>query len=314
MKDHLTIAHMTGRKDPKSDWFLFSLAAQLQDDPEPSGITVVFVDLYSPHAVWDSVEVQKILGVHRVIIAQPKPCVYQGAHRLTKEDWFAACNARNTALCLAQDGHIAYADDLSVLMPGWLAAVREATKVPNTITCGAYKKVKDMVVDNGRLVSFTEHPHGNDHRWGNGQPMAPQPCAGNWMFGCSLVAPVQAFLDINGWPEALCDGLGMEDVIAGIMLAKKGYQFRYDRRMLTYESEELHAQLPVMKRSDYGISPNDKSHAVLAMAQNGTGWHPNYFGEGGIAGLRQRVLAGEPFPIMRIPEHEFYTGKPLSEL
>jgi hypothetical protein len=275
MKDHLTIAHMTGRKDPKSDWFLFSLAAQLQDDPEPSGITVVFVDLYSPHAVWDSVEVQKILGVHRVIIAQPKPCVYQGAHRLTKEDWFAACNARNTALCLAQDGHIAYADDLSVLMPGWLAAVREATKVPNTIT---------------------------------------QPCAGNWMFGCSLVAPVQAFLDINGWPEALCDGLGMEDVIAGIMLAKKGYQFRYDRRMLTYESEELHAQLPVMKRSDYGISPNDKSHAVLAMAQNGTGWHPNYFGEGGIAGLRQRVLAGEPFPIMRIPEHEFYTGKPLSEL
>lgn len=134
------------------------------------------------------------------------------------------------------------------------------------------------------------------------------------MYGCSLVAPVEAFLSINGFPEALCDGMGFEDVIAGIMLAKKGYSFQYDCRMLTLEDDDLHSQLPIMKRSDYGVSPNDKSHAVLSIAQTGDGWHPNYFGEDGIRGLRKRVLSGDPFPICRIPEHEWYTGKPLNEL
>jgi hypothetical protein len=108
--------------------------------------------------------------------------------------------------------------------------------------------------------------------------------------------------------------MGFEDVIAGIMLEKKGWDFSYDRRMMTFEDRDLHFVGPVMKRSDYGASPNDKSHALLNMAQQGNGWHPGFFGEEGIRGLRKRVLAGEPFPIMGIPEHEWFTGTPLRDL
>lgn len=310
---HLTIAYFTSRMVPKIEWFFDSLHRETGGDY--SGIRVVVVDRLCDEdgrhtAVFNAALSGKSLPFH----VPPKPTVWQGPHRLTREDWFAASNARNTAICLAPDGWIAFVDDLSVLLPGWLARVREAMNHPKRITCGAYRKVKELVVEDGNLVSFTDHPGGHDNRMAHVSGLGPHPCAGNWMYGCSLVAPVEAFLEINGYPEALCDGMGFEDVIAGIMLEKKGYSFAYDPRMMTYESEELHHQLPVMKRSDYGVSPNDKSHAVLNAARNGPGWHPNYFGEEGIRGLRARVLAGEPFPVVQIPQHEWFTKTPLSEL
>lgn len=321
----LTIAYFTSRKKPMMEWFFDSLHRETGGNYE--GIRIVVVDTWELErgmGFRDSLDIDMIGTIEdETIIAgggefyhvSPKPTVWQGKHKLTKEDWFAASNARNTAVCLAPDGWIAFVDDLSVLLPGWLTHVRAAMAGDQkTITLGAYRKVKDLVVENGSIVSFTDHPSGHDNRYGYGSDDMPVSCGGNWLYGCSLVAPVQAFLDINGWPEAWTDGLSFEDCIAGIMLAKKGYSFQYCRSMMTYESEELHAQLPIMKRSDYGVSPNDKSHAVLRMAQQGDGWHPNYFGEEGIRGLRQRVLAGEPFPIVQIPEHEFWTGTPLRDL
>ncbi len=321
----LSIAYFTSRKTPKIGWFFDSL--HRETGGVYTGIRVVVVDFWAKqrnecvdehvevfHDIYDGMERIRT-GGGECIHGSPKPCVWQGEHKLTKEDWFAAANARNTAVCLAPDGWLAFVDDVSVLLPGWLSHVREAMAGDQkAITCGAYRKVKDLVVEDGNVVSFTDHPGGHDNRYGHGSDIGAVECHGNWLYGCSLAAPVQAFLDINGWPEALCDGLSFEDVITGIFLSKKGYRFRYVRSMMTYESEELHAQLPVMKRSDYGVSPDDKSHAVLRAAQNGNGWHPNYFGEEGIAGLRQRVLAGEPFPIVQIPAHEWYTKTPLQEL
>jgi hypothetical protein len=317
----LTIAYFTSRRDPRIAWFFDSLHRETGGNYD--GVRVVVVDFWAqPMPGWGEMDVfhrrqlvTAAAGAREVWHVAPKPTVWQGPARRTKADWFAASNARNTALCLAPDGWIAFVDDLSVLMPGWLAAVRSAIAGPqNRIMCGAYRKVKDLVVEHGEVVRFTDHPPGVDNRWSltGGQDVFP--CDGNWMYGCSLVAPVEGFLQINGYPEALCDGMGFEDVIAGIMLAKRGFVFAYNRNMLTLESEELHAQLPVMKRSDYGVSPNDKSHAVLNAAQQGNGWHPNYFGEGGLRALRDRVLGGETFPECRVPEHEFFTSTRLEDL
>jgi len=315
---HLTIAYFTSRKNPAIKWFFDSLNRETGGDY--TKIRVVVVDFWAKNRTECVDDIAH--GSERIVAGggacyctPPKPTVWQGEHKLTKEDWFAASNARNTAVCLAPDGWIAFVDDVSVLLPGWLKQVREAMAGDQkTVTLGAYRKVKDLVVENGNVVGFTDHPGGHDNRFGHGSDDQGVDCAGNWLYGCSLVAPVQAFLDINGWPEAWCDGLSFEDCICGIMLSKKGYSFRYVRSMMTYESEELHAQLPIMKRSDYGVSPNDKSHAVLHAARSGNGWHPNYFGEEGISGLRARILAGEKFPIVQIPEHEFYTGTPLKDL
>lgn len=283
-------------------WFFDSLNRECKGDF--SGLHLVCVDLLAEER-----PMQMIWDEH----VPPMPCVWQGPYRLTKRDYFAASNARNTALCLAPDGWIAYVDDLSVLMPGWLNSIREAME-GDYIVLGAYKKVLKLFVDEDGNARYEEFAPGVDSRWDKGDPCKPVPAAGSWMFGCSLAAPVEAFLKINGW-DADCDSLGSEDYIAGIMLDKAGYRFCYDRRMLTLESEERHHDGSALPRFDKGKSPNDKSHAILNMVLKG-GRHtaPNYFGEGGIRAVRERVLNGEPFPIIQTPQHDWYDGQPLSEL
>lgn len=318
----LTIAYMTCRKEPQFDWFFDSLGKQLLE--LDMMVRVVVVDYHS-----DSRTQLHFSTFSRVIQAggyfvwtRPKPSVWQGGHRLTKEDWFAASNARNTALCYATDGWICYADDLSVLVPGWLQSVREAM-ASGYIALGAYKKVRDLVVENGEIKSFTEFPGGLDSRWNYGGERGSVSANGGMLYGCSVVMPVEALLEINGWPEDLCDGLSSEDYCCGIALQNAGYPFRYDRRMLTLESEEHHHIEPAFRRDDWhfenglpvrgGNGGGDKSHAALNIAKQSK-YFPNSFGEGGIRALRQRILSGEPFPIPASPDREWFTGQLLSEL
>ncbi len=307
----LTLAYVTSRKEPHFEWFFESLMSPPQTIPlgSISAYQIVVVDFY--HGKRSKREMELLRFTHNLLHVPAKPTVWQGEHRLTSVDYFAKANALNTALCLAQDGWIICVDDLSVLMPEWLERVMEAMKRDNTITVGSYEKAFDLQVEDGILKSYTPDPHGIDHRTliaRNG----PIICSGEWLYGSSLVAPVEALLNVNGWDEN-CDGMGYEDVVTGEVLKNAGCRFMYDPQMKTFESQELHQQPDRMLRMDKGISPNDKSHAILESARQRK-WCPNYFGEEGIRGLRNRVLNGEPFPISKIPEHDWYDGRPLSEM
>lgn len=201
-------------------------------------------------------------------------------------------------------------DDLSVLLPGWWEAVLRSVH-GNYIVLGAYKKVKNLVVEKGVIKSHEEFPSGVDSRWIIGKDNEAVETPGQHMFGCSFAGPTQAFVSVGGFPE-LCDGMGSEDYIMGIALQNKGYVFKYDRRMLTYESEEAHFEDQPFKRVDKGVSPNDKSHAALRFVQNGMKYFDNYV-EGGIPTLRDKILKGEVFPICQIPEHCWFSGESLKE-
>lgn len=319
------------RGQPRIEWFLASLVNQISLE---DNIKVVVVDYHfklNPDRInRESVAERRLSFLEqserfpslneKMWGCSPKPCVWQGSHRLTKVDWFAASNARNTGLCLAPDGWIAYVDDLSVLMPGWLKAVRESM-VGHYIVLGAYKKVKKLVVENGIAKSYEEFPGGIDSRWPCGNDNAPVPASGGMMYGCSVAMPVNALLTIGGWPE-YCDGLGSEDYVCGLALQNAGYEFKYDRRMLTLESEEDHHNGPVFRKEDWhfengipvtgGNGRDDKSHAALNIALSSK-YFENYY-EGGIRKMREEVLSGKPFPVLNNPQHDWYTKIPLSEL
>lgn len=301
----LTLCYLTSRRECKIEWWLDSLALQVKPEDE---VHIIVVDFWAKDRPinFDSVSFAK--SIRHV---EPKPNVWQGEHRLTKENWFAAANARNTALCLCATDWIAYCDDLSVLMPGWLEAVRKAV-AGNYVVFGAYKKVRNLVVEKGRIVSCEEFAGGLDARLRHVGDVVS--CGGDWLYGCSLAGPVEAFLCVNGWPEAF-DGLSFEDSTMGICIGNTNrFSFRYDKSMMTYESEEDHYKEKPFIRSDYGVSPKDKSHAALGIAKASTSF-PNYFDyQGGIRELRERVLRGEPFPIQKNPQHCWFTGRPLSEL
>lgn len=312
---NLTIAYVTSRKEPMFNWFLDSLKRELNGNYSDVKLVVV--------SKWLDEQFKFAGGeTWNVINVKPKPSVWQGDYRLTKDDWFAAANARNTALCLAPDGYIAYVDDLSVLVPGWLNSVRDAMN-GGYIVCGAYKKVKNLEVDNGVIKNYEEYPAGNDSRWqyANGSPC---PAEKGWLFGCSCAMPVEALLTVNGWPE-IADGVGMEDCCLGTTLVNAGYKMMYDRRMLTLESQEHHHVEPALRREDWhfengkpvvgGNGSDDCSHALLNLALGSKRFE--YDVGGGfkdIRELRQHILNGGEFPIRKSPEHHWYAKIPLSEL
>lgn len=306
--NHLTIVYITSRLNPRIEWFLDSLHIQTAGDY--SNIRLVIVDFFKE---------QRPLGAllgreHRypdLIHTEPKPNVWQGKHKLGSIERFAASNARNTGLLLAKDGWIAYVDDLSVLMPGWLANVHLAMGMGYCVL-GAYKKVRELTVVDGVVTHRIEHPGGLDSRWSIGSDGNPVDCSGNILYGCSFACPVQALLDINGCPEDVCDGMGYDDQVMGGVMWNRGYRFRYSRNMLTLESEEAHNEGPVFLREDPGEAPKDKSHKLLDLYTTAKEF-PNDWPEGGLAEYRQRCLRGEPFVIKQTPTHDWFTGRALAE-
>jgi glycosyltransferase involved in cell wall biosynthesis len=312
MNQHLTICYSTCRKDPKIEWFITSLARQIKPE-DLDNISIIVVDLFAEtegRLIYHASHSAMGNRLNFVRVTPPKPNVWQGEYRLTSSDWFAASNARNTALCLAPDGYIAYVDDLSVLLPGWLDRVK-AAMAGGHVVCGAYRKVNKMVVENGELISFADHHAGNDSR-ARFAKSDLHPCEGGWLFGCSCAMPVEALLTIGGWPEYV-DGMGSEDSLCGIALQNVGIKMFYDRKMMTYESEELHHAEPGLGRTDKGKSPDDKSHRALNIVLSGQNYFDNYY-DGGIRAEREKVLRGEPFTIRQIPDRDWFDGQLVSEM
>lgn len=301
-----------------SQWFFDSLVRETKQDRR--GISVVVVDFHETEVKeCYPIGAAEVLGFGDAIPVTrtpPKPCVFQGKHRLTSVDYFCPANARNTAICLAPDGFIAFVDDLSVLMPGWLSAIHRAMEKDYCVF-GAYKKVKRLVVEDGVPVSYEETPGGVDTRWPHGSDNDAIPITNFGTYGCSMAMPVEALLKINGYDERCdCIGLGSEDDMAGLMLRKQGYDLRYDRRMLTLESEERHHWETPMKRviETGGQFPDkDASWAILRLVNEGNGRAPNeHLPHGSLAFLRDLVLSGMPFPAPTGPLTNWYSGKPTN--
>lgn len=304
----LTIAYMTNRREPCIQWFFDSFHRQCGGNYDD--IKMVVIDFFAdyPGRRESITKLAKTPLTH----IPPKPTVWQGQYRLTQRDYFAASNARNTALCVAPDGYIVYVDDLSVLCDGWLTEVRAAV-AGSYIACGSFEKVLSLEVVDGQIAGYREHPPGKDSRLKHIFTDNPVACDGGWMFGASCAIPVEALLKINGWDED-CDSMSGEDYICGIMLAKNGYDLRYCPRMKTLESEERHfmeeAFLRIIKPSK---TAKDASHQMLNMVlKGGRTTAPNY---SNMRELRQSVLFdNKPFPVSLIPEHHWVDGQPIREM
>jgi hypothetical protein len=282
----------------------------MQTEGNYDGIKVVIVDYYAKSE--GRSEYVKSLSKSDIIHVPPKPTVWQGEHRLTQDNYFAASNARNTAICYAEDGQLAYVDDLSVLLPGWLGAVKFAAS-NNLIVFGVYQKVDKLKVFSGGVIDYEETVKGKDVRHEalkQQNKLGLQPCAGGWLFGCSLTFPVKILLDLNGWDED-CDSMGYEDVCLGQMITNRGIQCYIDTNMRTLEDDPAHFEDTPFRRIDKQgvLGHKDASHAMIAMLHKGRDRSPNYFGPEGISGLRTKILQGEQFPISKIPEHDWRDGQ-----
>lgn len=320
----LSIVYITSRKDPKFEWFIESLWKQIRDKRTP--FQVIFVDFWKQFDVEGDREAKLEELVNKrfqFIHTSPKPTPWQGEFKQTKVDWFAASNARNTGIAFASGTYITFVDDISVLMPGWVDQVIHAQQ-NNYVVAGAYKKVKNLTVLKGDVVSYDEYPPGVDTRWHLGSDKGIVPIESGGMYGCSFGAPTEALLNVNGLDEA-CDGQGGEDYDLSIRLVRAGYRLYYNRNMLTLESEELHHTGEIMKRV---IKPGkivaqpdgskrqeqDASHVILnkVRAENRITPIGNNFI---LRDLREYVLKNKSFPTTKLPEaRHWFDNQLLSEM
>lgn len=287
----LTVAFVTSRVEPKIKWFLDSLDSQIADSEE---VSVIIVDHYA-----DGRSEYEFSSPYL-----PKPNIWQGRYRLTKDEWWAKSNALNTAICLCQTEWISFVDDRSVLMPGWLDRVKAAMKGKYAV-CGRYEKHFNMIVESGMIID-PGHIVGLDDR--------PLSFSGRTAYrvksyhGGHGALPLEWCLQVNGFPE-LCDSVGMEDSMFGHQLYNSGFELRYDSEMMIIE-DRTPGQIEdgALKRADFGVSPNDKSHAIRDRLM-GSGTSQNTYD---IRELRDKVLRGEPFPLPPVSATDWYDDKDIA--
>lgn len=321
----LTIAYLTFRKNPRFAWFASSLARELRaNDLGPQDVQVVVVDgrLWYDAARKDEIAAQwwkamSSLGAFSLEHVPPMPNVWQGPHRLTQQDFFAAANARNTALALARAPHVAFVDDLSVLLPNWLACHLKA-QVHGYVLCGTTCKVNNLVVsDAGDIVSFDRFEPGMDSRLARLYDAAEViNCSGSWVFGGTFSVPLEAALRVNG-QDSIHDSIGGEDYDFGVRLERIGTSIRITRACGTYELESGHHEEAPMVRLDKPWSGEDGpygSNVLLnkLLRERDRTWTVG--NEYNLRELRDRVLGGAPFPPPSGPTTYWMDGEPLGRL
>lgn len=206
-------------------------------------VQFILIDYWKDERTFD---LSNDLGIE-TLHTLPLPSPWQGKHKITKENWYACANARNTAFVYAIHPTIACCDDLTVLGEDWLTSVIEAHKT-GQVVLGAYSKQHDMVVDDGVLVSGRQQPDGRDARIDRFKDVKTKTVGGNF-FGCSSVVPLESALRINGF-DCLTDSIGYEDGVFGMRLGRDNNHIFYDKRLFTTESNDHPKDDFVVKRVD----------------------------------------------------------------
>lgn len=321
----MTIAYITFRKEPRFEWFVASLLREFRACPDfdRTSCQIVVVD----GRLWHDGEVRQqefasiVAGQFLYEHRAPKPTVWQGPHRLTTRDYFAAANTRNTAFCFARKKHVAFVDDLSVLLPGWLKAhVHAMTNgyVLAGTTC-KYKNVR--VMDDG---SFEYSGPAEDECYKSGQDSRLQflhsdelhPCHGAWLHGGTFSVPLELALLVNGQDE-INDTIGGEDYDLGVRLMRMNTPMWITRVGGTIEDDNAHgAEAPMVRLDKPWPGPDGPYSSNLLLNRlmrdvRRTWTVGNNFM---LRELRDRVLSGEPFPVPTEPTCHWVDNQPLSEM
>ena len=316
----LTIVYLTFRIHPRFEWFAASLARELRDTAtDPAEVQIVVID----GRLWHEGHHRRLglldaaAGRIKFEHYPPKPTIWQGPHKLTKSEFFCAANARNTAFCYARAPHVAFVDDLSVLLPGWLAA-HFAAAAGEYVLAGTTCKNRNIVVDgDGSIRSFDKFPPGQDSRLPRITSDRIERCGGSWLYGGTFSVPLARALQVNGQDE-IHDTIGGEDYDFGIRLERVGANLFIHKACGTIEDEDGHHTEAAMVRldkpwADRWMGPYSSNYLLNKLQKEdrrsgpiGNPWN--------LAEIRDKVLAGGEFPIPTGPDKHWVDGQPLAEL
>ena len=347
----VTVLTCTARSDPRWAFMADSIALQPENLLAESEWVIVDAKLWTEPEkrkaeVHDATRALRDIGM-QIVHIPPKPCRWQGPARLTKSDYFALSNARNTGLVVARGQRIIAVDDCSVVADNWMQGhLRFGLEA---IVCAAFYTYRSATVVDGKIVKGDPGVYGLDARV-KVKPEVGRTNAG-WAYGLSCSYPLEAAIAANGGDESYDGQGGSEDSDFGIRMERCGYPAWWNPEPLVYQILESHEpvfehvgwdlpQKPKRVPKELRVRRDEKCHfgnEVLAerlvlddigrtQPANSiilTEWqgHPH-------PGVEYRI--GHPFSLRemreeykatgKIPKHPFVSdvdwrdGKPLSEM
>jgi len=326
----LSFIFITCRKEPKFEWFIDSLYNQaIENSFDLSKIQVILVDFDLQYDESRKDKYKAIVGDRFDFVhVSPKPSAVQGLYKVTSKNYFTASNARNTGVCYAKHSYLLFIDDTSIMLPGSFPHIVEyASK--NIVVGFGYKKVFDLVVDNGTVKSVRETQGGIDSRLNVGEDFYKM--SGSQLYGYNA-SPLSVFLSVNGYDE-ICDTVAGEDYQYGIRLNKAGIQVYFSKKVIFLESEDLAEQGNTFIRRDPLLSdvdydnlmklykvpkrwdPNgrkDVSHFLLDLLMRNTSWTEG--NDYHLTDLRNKIQSGGEFTKEFNKERKLLDGLKLCEL
>jgi glycosyltransferase involved in cell wall biosynthesis len=315
----ITFIYITCRNEPKLEWFVDSLCNQKDNTP----IQLVVVDYALQFDETRKELFSKIVRERLDFIHIPsKPNPVQGKYRLTSKNYFSAGSARNTGICYAKYDYLVFVDDTSVMEEGAFNEIVKCAKEKIIVSFG-YKKLWEMVVENGKRLSSRSEQSGVDSRWNQGDQF--RRIGGSQLFGYSA-SPLSVILKVNGYDE-ICNTMGGEDYHYGVRVEKLNIPIYYNANVIFYESEDLADQGDVFTRRDpllnkeqyetlmtkYNITKRwvpdgryDLSHLTLDMLIRNKFWtEGNDFN---LAELRTKIQQGGEFETKFDPDMKTIEG------
>lgn len=338
----ITFVHLTGRKDPKWEWYADAICNQATPEelrswqfvfvdrilwalaPQSSPVNeseVAFADPFYHNAERRAELARIVNGRFRYSHIPTLPNVYQGPFRKTTKDFFFAGVARNTGIIAARHPYVMFCDDLALPSPQWLSQVRHAA-ANKYLLAGMYAKRLKMVVEHGILASSEDYPGGIDSRMPHGSDGGIVPWSGAGLFGCSFGVPLENLLAVDGCGYEVA-AQGADDYDLGFRLERTGLTVYLNKNCFTTESEEAHHLDEVLPRESKLVSPealppgydgnpmSDHVH-LNRLRREIDRTLPLY--PMGLRAIRDSFLATGMVPIPKGPEDDWRTGEPLGFL
>lgn len=317
----LTIAYVTFRQHPRFEWFAASLRREILATPDVSSsdLQVVVIDGRLWHDEGRAASM-RLAAAGRIEFEHysPKPSPWQGPSRQTSKDYFCASSVRNTAFAYARGPHVAFVDDLSVLLPGWLAS-HMAAAAGGYVLAGTTCKNKNIRVDEvGNILYYDHFPPGQDSRlkMAGVAEGGLVTCGGGSLFGGTFSVSLEAALSCNGQDE-ICDTIGGEDYDFGMRLERAGCAIKITNACGTFEDEDGHHAESPMVRLDKPCpgpdGPYSSNYLLNKLLRERTRtW--TIGNEYILRDVRDTVLAGGSFPEVAPGQKHWVDQQPLEAM